>query len=296
MPQLPHVTWLRAFESAARNSSFSATAEELSLTPAAVSQQIKLLEKHLGVPLFTRLPRGVALTDMGHAYAQPILKSFAEMREATNGLFGTKTNRTVHVRASISYAALALAPQLGAFRQIHPDIDVRLTTAVWTDRKDDDAIDAEIRYGHGDWAEQDIRHLGPRFAQVVCHPEFAASFGDKLSFQALAMHAVQIIGSELDWPRMSEHFGLDCPPVVGGTQADSSLIALQIIAGGTGAAIVAESFTRRYVEQRLLVSPFEYRFPLPRSFFLVLHDSAKKRREVGYFCDWLSEQHRNMAI
>ena len=92
------------------------------------------------------------------------------------------------------------------------------------------------------------------------------------------------------------HFGLDCPPVVGGTQADSSLIALQIIAGGTGAAIVAESFTRRYVEQRLLVSPFEYRFPLPRSFFLVLHDSAKKRREVGYFCDWLSEQHRNMAI
>ena len=69
MSKLPHVTWLRAFESAARNSSFSGAADELNLTPAAVSQQIKLLEQHLGEPLFRRLPRGVALTDMGHAYA-----------------------------------------------------------------------------------------------------------------------------------------------------------------------------------------------------------------------------------
>ena len=200
------------------------------------------------------------------------------------------------MQASISYAALALAPQLAKFHQAHPDIDVRLTTAVWTDRNEDDAIDVEIRYGQGDWEDPDIRHLGHRFAEVVCHPGFAASLGDTLSFQTLAAHAVQIIGSESDWGQMSEHFALDTPPVMGRTKADSSLIALQIIAGGTGAAIVSENFSRRYIEQGSLVSPLECRIPLSQSFFLIVHDNAQKRGEVGHFCDWLSEEHRENNI
>ncbi|MFT4794504.1 MAG: LysR family glycine cleavage system transcriptional activator [Dinoroseobacter sp.] len=292
MSKLPHMTWLRAFEAAARSSSFSAAAAELNLTPAAVSQQIKLLEKHLGEPLFRRLPRGVALTDIGHAYAQPVRKAFSEMQGATTGLFGSSKSRTVHVRASISYAALVLAPQLDAFHQAHPDIDLRLTTAVWSDRIEDDAIDVEIRYGHGDWAEQDIRHLGHRFADLVCHPQLVRSLGDALSFQAMAAHAVQIIGSETDWDQMAAHFGLDALPTLGKTKADSSLIALQIIAGGGGAAIVSESFTARYIEQGLLVSPFACRIPLSRSFFLIVHNNAKPRSEVGHFCDWLAQKHR----
>lgn len=292
MPQLPHVTWLRAFDAAARHSSFSAAADELSLTPAAISQQIKLLEQHLGVQLFTRLPRGVSLTDTGHAYAQPIRKSFADMQGATEGLFDTNRKRTVRVHASISYAALVVAPQLAAFHQICPGVDVRLTTAVWTDHLADGPIDVEIRYGHGDWAERDIRHLGHRFGHVVCHPDYAASFGDDLTFAALAADAVQIIGSELDWSQMAEHFGLDGLPVMGGAKVDSSLIALQIIAGGGGAAIVSENFTQRYIEQGLLVSPFEYRLPLARSFFLIAHDDAQKRTEVSQVCDWLLGHHR----
>ena len=292
LPQLPHVTWLRAFDAAARHSSFSAAADELTLTPAAVSQQIKLLEQHLGVQLFTRLPRGVALTDIGHAYAQPIRKSFAEMQGATEGLFATNRKRLVRVHASISYAALVLAPQIAAFRQSNPDIDVRLTTAVWTEHLADGPIDVEIRYGQGDWAERDIRHLGHRFAHVVCHPRTASALGNDLSFAALAADAVQIIGSEPDWTQMAEHFGLESPPVIGGTRVDSSLIALQTIAGGSGAAIISEGFTRRYIEQGLLVSPLEYRLPLSRSFFLILHENGQKRREVRQFCDWLLDHHR----
>ncbi|WP_289036393.1 LysR substrate-binding domain-containing protein [uncultured Roseibium sp.] len=296
MSQLPHVTWLRAFESAARNSSFSAAAEELNLTPAAVSQQIKLLEQHLGAPLFRRMARGVALTDMGHAYAQPIRKAFSEMQDATSELFTSNAKRTVHVRASISYAALVLAPLLKGFQDTHPDIDIRLTTAVWTDRIEDDAIDVEIRFGHGDWAEQDIRHLGHRFAQLVCHPDFAASFAGDLSFEALAAHAVQIIGSESDWSLMARHFGLEGLPEIGGTKVDSSVIALQMVAAGSGAAIVSESFIENYVAQGVLVAPFDHRIPLSRSFFMVVDDSAQKRREVLQFCDWLAEQHREKTI
>ena len=292
LPRLPHVTWLRAFEAAARSSSFSAAASELGLTAAAVSQQIKLLEQHLGVRLLKRLPRGVALTDTGHAYAQPIRRSFADMQSATEGLFGATRKQTVRIHASISYAALVLAPQISAFRAAHPEIDVRLTTAVWTDPIDDDVTDLEIRFGHGDWSDLQVHHLGHRFAHVVCHPDFAASFGKALSFGTLAAHAVQIIGSESDWAQMSGHFGLEHPAVFGGTKADSSLIALQIVAGGTGAALVAECFTGRYIEQGVLTSPLDYRFPLPRSFFLVVNETAQKRSEVGQVRDWLLAQHR----
>ena len=88
MKDLPHVTWLRAFEAAARHSSFAIAAAELGLTSAAVSQQIRHLEKHLDTQLFRRLPRGVQLTENGVAYSQVVRKSFEDMAIATSGLFG----------------------------------------------------------------------------------------------------------------------------------------------------------------------------------------------------------------
>jgi LysR family glycine cleavage system transcriptional activator len=292
---VPHVVWLRAFEAAARHNSFSAAADELNLTPAAVSQQVKLLEQHLEVQLFTRHARGVVLTDIGHSYAQPISRSFADMHEATNELFDPGHRREIRIHASISYAALVLAPQIARFNTLHPDIDVQLTTAVWTSPADVGAIDLEIRYGHGDWKEPDIRHLGHRHAHVVCHPQVAEALGQELTYSRLAEQAIKIMGSESDWRRMAEHFHLDLPQTRLATRVDSSLMALQLAAGGTGAALVADCFTGRYTEQGLLTSPFSYRLPLQRSFFLVVHEGAGSRREVVRFCDWLAGQHRHQT-
>lgn len=215
------------------------------------------------------------------------------MQDATTGLFGVQRKRTVRVHASISYAALILAPQLSAFHDTHPDIDVQLTTAVWTERVEDDAVDVEIRYGHGDWSEVNIHHLGHQVAEVVCHPDFAAHLGDTIGFESLARHALPIIGSEADWGKMAEQFGLEHPNIAGTFKADSSLIALQILAGGTGAGLISQDFTRRYTEQGLLVSPLEFRLPLTRSFFMVTPDGARARTEVTQFCEWLYEIHRD---
>ena len=90
MVRMPHANWLRAFDAAARHGSFSTAAAELGLTPAAISQQIRMLERHLGKRLFVRLPRGVALTDLGHAYAQPIRRSFHRIECSTAELFEIK--------------------------------------------------------------------------------------------------------------------------------------------------------------------------------------------------------------
>ncbi|MSU91379.1 LysR family transcriptional regulator [Rhodobacteraceae bacterium 2CG4] len=286
--RLPHVTWLRAFEAAARHRSFSDAAAELNLTPAAVSQQIRLLEHHLGIQLFQRLPRGVALTDIGQAYAVPIRKSFTEMQDATEGLFTVRRTRRVRVRASISYATLILAPRLKEFRDRHPDIEICLSTAVWSDRMDDEAIDLDIRHGSGRWQEQGIWQLGHEIATVVCHPDHARCFGPAPRIQeVLAAGIVPVLGSEVEWSRLSHSFGLDFPAPPVWMKADSSLIALQTVAAGFGAALIHESFARPFIDRRVLVSPFEYRLPMREAYYLVARDDVGARSEVEAFRNWI---------
>ena len=112
---LPTLTWLRAFEAAARTSSFSAAALELRLTPGAISYQIRALEAHLGFALFERLPRGVKLTPMGVAYLPPVRKAFEQLADSTVGLFGGSERGQISIHAPVSLASLWLAPQLPAF-------------------------------------------------------------------------------------------------------------------------------------------------------------------------------------
>lgn len=287
--KLPPITWLRAFDAAARHSSFSAAADELALTPAAVSQQIRLLEQYLGVQLFIRQPRGVVLTDTGQAYAQPVDRSFSDLRAATAGLFGSATDGTVRVRASISYATLVLAPRLAAFRNRYPEIEVQLSTTVWGDRLDDGAVDIDIRYGTGGWDDGTIWHLGDQHAGIVCHPAFAATFGDGLTIDAVYRSpTVQIIGSESEWSRLAAHLDRPLEPPKSWMKADSSLVALQMVAGGSGFALVMEIFSRPFIEQGLLVDPLGCRLPVDQSFFLVVGDRAAKRESVATFCEWLA--------
>lgn len=288
MSKLPHVPWLKAFEAAARHSSFSNAADELNLTPAAVSQQIRLLEQHINVQLFKRLPRGVELTPQGQAYAQPIRKAFQEMQNATTGLFEISRKRKIHVRASITYAALVLAPKLTMFNALHPDIEVHLSTAVWSDRIDQTDIDLDIRYGNGDWSEPNILQLGHEIGRVVCSPAHAASFGEGLNIHAIAEgRVVMVHGSEIEWKRLSEHFALQLPTLQTITKADSSLIALQILSGGSGASIIHENFAKWYIDQGLLACPFDYRLPIREAYYLVTPDRAQEREEVRALRDWL---------
>ncbi|SNT73878.1 LysR substrate-binding domain-containing protein [Paracoccus seriniphilus] len=292
MRRLPHVTWLRSFEAAARHSSFSAAADELNLTPAAVSQQIRLLEQHLDMQLFKRLAKGVELTDMGQAYALPIRKSFLTMQTATDGLFGKKRKSIIRVRASISFAALLLAPRLNAFRQQHPDIEIELSTTVWADRMSDASIDLDIRYGDGDWPEHNIHRLQVAAATIICHPDYAATLGDMPSAAILtAADIVQVVGSETDWDRLFEHCGFDQPRPDHWMKADSSLIALQILRAGHGCSIISRSFARQDLQSGTLVAPYPVEIPMGESFFLVERNDMGPRGDIEVFIEWLCGQH-----
>lgn len=293
MRRLPHVTWLRSFEAAARHSSFTAAAEELFLTPAAVSQQIRQLEHHLGIRLFKRLPKGVQLTDIGQAYAIPVRKSFVEMQAATDGLFRVQSKSVVRVRCSISFAALILAPLLRDFAQDYPEIDVELSTAVWSDRMEGAEIDLDIRYGEGAWPEPNVHPLPVEGVTVVCHPDYAARLGTEPTAETLGKaDIVQIVGSETDWDRLLQAIGADVPRPHPWMKADSSLIALQILSAGHGCALISRSFARRALAEGRLVAPYALSLPMQENFVLVERDDlgGSRNRGAGLLIDWLLAQ------
>jgi len=286
MRRLPHVTWLRSFEAAARHSSFASAADELNLTPAAVSQQIKLLEQNLGMKLFKRLPKGVELTDIGQAYAQPVRASFLDLQTATDGLFKPKLKTTLRVRASISFGVLVLAPRLNEFRALHPEVDIILSTTVWSDRMSDATIDVDIRYGTGDWPEQDIWSLGDGQATLVCNPKDAARFQrDPLSLSDADI--VPIIGSENDWPLMFHALGVDCAVPAPWMPVDSSLLALESIASGRGVAIVNRMFSRSYIRRGALAEPFKQALKTQNNFHVVARPDTTKQDQIALFHEWI---------
>ncbi|OUD08408.1 hypothetical protein BVC71_12920 [Marivivens niveibacter] len=287
--RLPHLAWLRAFEAAARHSSFSDAAGELHLTPAAVSQQIRLLEQHLGVQLFKRLPRGVELTDLGQAYALPIRRSFTDMQSATESLFTVRRQRKIRIRASISYATLILAPRLHEFRAMYPDIEIELTTAVWSDRMDVDGIDFDVRYGRGQWLEADIISLGQENAVLVCSPQNKIDGHDTGVALAAQLGAgvVQIIGSETEWGRLIDHHEIDMPNLPILMKVDSSLVALQSVVFGQGTALIFESLAQPFIDRGELVVAADLSFPIDDNYYLVSRDGVSQNPELAAFQEWI---------
>ncbi len=165
------------------------------------------------------------------------------MQDATEGLFTVRRKRKVRIRASITYATLVLAPRLKAFHDLYPDIEISLSTAVWSDRMDNETIDVDIRYGTGHWDEPQIWKLGDEVATIVCSPDYLKSFGPEPGIKkVLAQGVVPVFGSEVEWRRLSDRFDLGIPEPPVWLNADSSLIALQTIAAGFGTALIQERF------------------------------------------------------
>src|ERR1043165_9428372 len=124
---LPPLDLLRGFEAAARHLSFTRAAAELFLTQSAVSRQIQALEEFLGLPLFERRHKALALTDAGQSYYRTVTASLGELREATRRLRESRTGHVLTVTTTVSFASTWLVPRLARFRKEHPRTDVRIT-------------------------------------------------------------------------------------------------------------------------------------------------------------------------
>ena len=292
---LPHLPWLRAFEAAARNLSFSAAASELHLTPAAVSLQIRSLEEQLGFAMFERLPRGVRLTDMGRAYLPSVRKAFDELSLSTAGLFGSKGERSVTIRSTASFAQLWLAPRLHAFLQAYPDIQVRLFTAIWADALESDQADIDIRFGDGRWEGFEVQMIKKEPSVPVCSPHWLERTRDPAALAELAQrHLIHIMGCEDRWTCWFRAAGVENYQTDKGIQVDSSLIALELASAGSGFALALRSFSEPQIASGRLVYPFAGELAIEQAHYLLLPDGeTRPRPEVRLFREWLVETARS---
>ena len=145
--RLPSLNWLRVFEAAARTGSFSRAAKVLHMSAAAVSQQVRALENHLGRDLFHRGPRSVTLTDVGRAYLTSVARSLHAVDLSTASLFGTRDAEPLTLRCSLMLATAWLAPRLSAFRTANPNINLTLTTGIYEDEFQRHGADLRIVFG-----------------------------------------------------------------------------------------------------------------------------------------------------
>ncbi len=286
---LPTLTWLRAFEAAARTSSFAAAAGELSLTSGAISYQIRALEAHLGFALFERLPRGVKLTPMGVAYLPPVRKAFEELADSTVGLFGGSEPVQITVHAPVSLAALWLAPHLPAFSAANPSIEVRLASVIWDNAVLDESTDLEIRYGAGHWHGYRSEHLMNQNILAVCspallhHAEQAGGIAD-----SLPRRLIHIMGYENHWLKVRQGLQLPEGAVNSGLNVDTTVAALELAATGAGIALAHRLFLGSYLATGRLVAALPREFPDDNSYFVITPERPQRvRREVQLFRQWL---------
>jgi LysR family glycine cleavage system transcriptional activator len=286
---LPTLSWLRAFEAAARTCSFSAAAAELNLTSGAISYQIRALEAHLGFVLFERLPRGVKLTAMGVAYLPPVRKAFEELADSTVGLFGGSERVQITVHAPVSLAALWLAPRLPAFGRANPLIDVRLSSVIWDNAVLDDTTDLEIRYGAGQWHGYRAERLLNQNIIAVSSPALLrAAQAEENAANWLLQRPIFIRSYESHWLKVRQELNLANFKPGAGQIVDTTIAALELAAVGAGVALAHEIFLQAYFASGRLVRALRSEFSDDNSYFVITPERPQRvRREAQLLRDWL---------
>lgn len=285
---IPSLIDLEAFEAAARHGSFVGAAGELHLTPSAVSHRVRSLERQLGVVLFTRHARRIDLTDHGRAYMPSVRQAFDELAISTAGLFGSvRPSRRLTARVPISYAVAFVAPRLHEFTEAHPDVDVRLVSAIWADALAAEDVDLDVRFGSGTWPGHQADLLHRETATAVWAPGYAERFGPVIDASTLAAHPrAHVLGIENLW---LELFGSVALPLANGdVTVDTSLAAIELALSGSCSALLPSRFVARHLAAGRLTSLPGAVVQMTQAHFLVRPSSRTNLSpEATQFANWL---------
>lgn len=283
--RLPPLNALRAFESAGRTLSFTRAADELSVTQSAVSHQIKTLEEHLGLALFRRGTRRLALTEAGQNFLPEVSGAFERLRVATDRLARRDDARLV-VSTAPSFAHW-LVPQLGGFRKRHPEIDLAISA---TDRMIDylrgDA-DCGVRYGDGRWPGLHVERFLMENFYPVCAPGLLES-GPPLRTPADLRHYT-LLHDEMreDWRMWFLAAGVSGFDPTRGPSFSHSSMVIQAAIAGTGVALGRSSFVAADLAAGRLVKPFDIALKGDWAFYFVCAPDMLARPKVAAFRSWL---------
>jgi LysR family glycine cleavage system transcriptional activator len=288
--RLPSLNGLRAFEAAARHLSFTHAAAELNVTQTAISHQIRRLEEKLGIRLFVRQNRALALTPQARDYLPGVHAAFNDLRLATDRLQRKGDDRVLTISTLASLAAKWLLPRLSAFQEVHPDIDVRITTSTALVDFNGGDVDAAIRYGRGQWPGLRADWLTADQVFPVCSPALLAGERPLRSPEDLAHHTLlhSSGGYDDDWRLWLTAAGL--PANISrqpGLSFDMIFMTLQAAIDGLGVAVGRTTYVEGDLAKGRLVVPFDIRLPADAGFYLVSPEATADAPKLAAFRAWL---------
>lgn len=284
---------LRAFEAAGRHLSVTKAADELSVTPAAVSHQVKALEEFLGLALFRRLNRAMMLTDAGQTLLPGLRDGFDSLAQAVGRLADQRHGNALTVSTSPSFAAKWLVPRLDRFRRAHPHIDLRIDATDMIVDFDREEADVGVRYGRGDYPGLRTEKLFGDEAIPVCSPRLQQGPPPLVKPQDLAGHSLL----HVEWDIQTEsapswHMWLLATGVAGvdatrGPRFNQDAMALQAAVEGQGVALVSAVLAADDLAKGRLVRPFDISLSISFGYYVVVPERALTRPNTAAFFNWI---------
>ncbi|KML45216.1 LysR family transcriptional regulator [Burkholderia cepacia] len=284
--RLPPLNALRAFEVSARHLNFRAAADEIGVTQGAVAQQVRHLEDVLGLKLFERLPRGLALTHDGAAYFSDVQRALHAIADATDKL--VKRRAALTISTTPSFASKWLIPRLAQFTDAHPDYDVRVIADQQLATFRHDGVDLAIRFGKPPFGKHLATHaLFPLDVSAVCSPALLAA---PASPRALAGHVLLHDAHDL-WPEflaaMPEPVDVDPHK---GLRFNQTSLAIDAAVAGQGIALATDPLVERDIAAGRLCKPFDFAFPLSVGFYLVYPAERRDDDAIAVMRGWMIGQ------
>lgn len=249
------LNWLRAFEVSARHLNISAAARELHVTPAAISQQVRLLEHRVGVALFERNARGVRLTRAGESLLPVCRESFERMDAALLELFGNRKGNRLVVRVVFGFARTWLLHAVAEFTQLHPDIPIRLVASVWPGEPLDASVDVDLRLASSQPKGLEAHQLTHDRIFPVCEPDLARRLQrSKKPMDWSSQTLLHTIGFAQGWQHWMAESHIKRKTQATDLEFDSAQLCLEAASLGHGIALARSSFVTDYLDCKRLVA------------------------------------------
>ncbi|MEM8979422.1 MAG: transcriptional regulator GcvA [Pseudomonadota bacterium] len=287
--RLPPLTALRAFEAAARLLSFAKAAEELHVTPAALSHQIKSLEAHLGMPLFRRLNRAVELTEAGRALSPGATDGFAVLMSAWRNAKRLTVSNVLNVTAGPAFTAKWMAPRLYEFARAHPEIELKFSASLKMMDFQRDEIDVAIRFGRGGDTGLYALPLAKEWVCPVMSPQLAEQYPTLESLKdAPLIHdaSIDFLDPQPNWAAWFKMMNIGTPPPFALTfsQADH---AVDAAVAGVGITLGRRALVVKEISDGRLVLPFKTALHTGARFRFICPEGAQTRPQIQTFRDWI---------
>jgi LysR family transcriptional regulator, glycine cleavage system transcriptional activator len=281
---------ISVFHAVARAGSISRAADELRVTPSAVSQQIQSLEVHLGTALTVKVGRNVMLTEAGELYFRLIDGEVQRIGEATARVRGLRSVTTLTIRAAPSLSAKWLLPRLSSFIEAHPNIEVRLDGTNEPTAFERENVDIDIRHGEGEWPGLFAEGLGEEHFIPLCSPSFAAA-GSIEPADLPSHRLIHSVKSQMQWPRFFAAAGVTPSVHWPRVHFDRTHMAIDYAASGGGIALESNLMAWRELAQGTLICPVRNPPHLTLvTQWIVCPPHHLRRTKNAAFVDWIRKQ------